>query len=210
MYNYLYLHISPSVTILYPSKLSKFNETRMFHKSNETWFGEKSPLRSPTSRKLNLRIGFEFDNQPSVDSFSWFRYVSNDFNAFDILFDASSSRPFPPTPTTPVQPFHPKLASVVPPLGRPNFEGSPSMDRWYKEIEDENLKITRSWWRLEEVHRKWMKMNYVWWNYTQKKRGIGPNGWEDQMTSAAGIVSPKVPAMGKRPSTDVSLWPMAT
>ena len=152
MYNYLYLRISPSVTILYPSKLSKFNETRMFHKSNETWFGEKSPLRSPTSRKLNLRIGFEFDNQPSVDSFSWFRYVSNDFNAFDILFDASSSRPFPPTPTTPVQPFHPKLASVVPPLGRPNFEGSPSRDRWYKEIEDENLKITRSWWRLDEVH----------------------------------------------------------
>lgn len=44
-----------------------------------------------------------------------------------------------------------------------------------------------------------------------KRRGaIRPIGWEDQMTSAAGIVSPKVPAMGKRPSTDVSLWPMAT
>ena len=30
------------------------------------------------------------------------------------------------------------------------------------------------------------------------------------VASAAGIVSPKVPAMGKRPSTDVSLCPMAT
>ena len=168
-------------------------------------------LRSPTSPKLNLRIGFEFDNQPWVDSFSWFRYVSNDFNAFDISFDASSSRPFPP-PQLLCSLFIQSLHLLSLHSEDQTLKIHLPWDRWYKENRGwKNLEIiTRSWWRLDENHRKWMKMIMCGEIILQKKREIWPNGWEDQMTSAAGIVSPKVPAMGKRPSTDVSLCPMAT